>query len=160
MDLKWRLLAKTFEWQKNLASLPDSFSVRKCLWSGHFHLSWTQDSRLREVARMDFYKFSANASILRKWISATRCTFLNLLLAIQVSWSKWFTVCCLLRAEKFQSYDENSWGEALICRVLQFRWTIWVCAYCAYWWQVSLADSFQYILFLKKLFLGHSVWGL
>lgn len=74
MDLMWRLLTKTFEWQKKLASLPDSFSVRKYLWSEHFHLSSTQDSRLREVAKMDFYKFSVDATILRKLISATRCT--------------------------------------------------------------------------------------
>lgn len=67
------LLTKTFEWQKKLASLPNSFSVRKCLWSEHLHLSWTQDSRLREVAKMDFYKFSTNTTILRKWISATKC---------------------------------------------------------------------------------------
>lgn len=74
MDLMWRLLTITCEWQKKLASLPDSFSVRKCLWSEHFHLSWAQDSRLREVAKMDFYKFGANATILRKWISATKRT--------------------------------------------------------------------------------------
>lgn len=73
MDLMWRLLTKTFEWQKKLASLPSFFSVRKCLWSEHFHLSSTKNSRLREVAKMDFNRFSASAAALRKWISATRC---------------------------------------------------------------------------------------
>lgn len=133
IGLKWRFLAKNFEWQKRVASLPNSFSFGTYLWSEHFHPLWTQDSSLREVAKMDFYKFSANVTILRKWISATKCSLLKLLLAIQVSWFKWFTVCCLLRGEKFHSYDENSWGDALICRVLQFRWTVWVCEYC-WWW--------------------------
>lgn len=123
MDLMWRLLTKTFEWQKKLASLPDSFSVRKCLWSEYFHPSWTQESRLREVAKMDFYKFRANATILRKWISATRCT------------------CCLL--SRFPDLNDllftASWelrnfiltmktGE-IHSFVLQFRWTVWVCVY-------------------------------
>lgn len=160
MDLMWRLLTKTFEWQKKLASLPDSFSVRKYLWSEHFHLSSTQDSRLREVAKMDFYKFSVDATILRKLISATRCTCcllsrfpdLNDLL-FTASWELRNFILTMKSPEEMHSFVE--------CSVQVNYMSMYV--------TVPMTDLLGWFFsnvclcifnFYKFFFWGHSIWGL